>query len=83
VFDAGTTATAFADGTGSRLVITNTSGAAITLTDTDGLLGNLGVDNNLIVERESNTVSDLFTGITLSLFQAEEGTTIKLESRIL
>lgn len=79
VFDAGTTATAFADGNGSRLVITDTSGAAITLTDTNGLLGNLGVDNNLVVERDSNTVSDLFTGITLSLFQAEEGTSIKLD----
>ena len=79
VFDAGTTATAFADGSGSRLVITDTSGAAITLTDTNGLLGSLGVDNNLVIERDSNTVSDLFTGVTLSLFQAEEGTTIKLD----
>lgn len=79
VFDAGTTATAFTDGSGSRLVITDTSGATITLTDTDGLLSDMGVDNNLVIERDSNTVSDLFTGVTLTLFQAEEGTTIKLD----
>ncbi len=79
VFDAGTTASAFTDGTGSRLVITNSSGAAIKLTDTNGLLGSLGVDNNLVIERSSNTISDLFTGVTLSLFQAEEGTAVKLD----
>lgn len=79
VFDAGTAASVFADGTGSRLVITDATGAAISLTDTNGLLGTLGVDNNLVIERGKNTISDLFTGITLSLFQAEEGTTVKLD----
>lgn len=79
VFDAGTTASVFADGNGSRLVITNTSTAAISLTDTNGLLDSLGVDNNLVIERSTNTVSDLFTGVTLSLFQAEEGTSVKLD----
>ncbi len=79
VFDAGTTASVFTDGDGSRLVITNTSTAAISLTDTNGLLSDLGVDNNLVITRNSNTVSDLFTGVTLSLFQAEEGTTVKLD----
>ena len=79
VFDAGTEASVFADGSGSRLVITNANGATISLTDSNGLLSSLGVDNNLVIERDTNTVSDLFTGITLSLFQGEEGTTIKLD----
>ncbi len=33
----------------------------------------------LIIERSSNTVDDLFTGLTISLFQAEPGTIIKLD----
>ncbi len=79
VFDAGTSASLMSDGDGVRLVITNSSGAAITLTDTNGLLAGLGVDNDLVIERTSNTVSDLFAGVTMTLFQAEEGTTIKLD----
>ncbi|MFQ5773248.1 MAG: flagellar filament capping protein FliD [Kiloniellaceae bacterium] len=79
VFDAGTSASLMTDGGGVRLVITNTSGAAISLTDTNNLLAGLGVDNNLVIERTSNTVSDLFDGITLTLFQAEEGTQVKLD----
>ena len=64
---------------GIRGNIDNTSGAAITLADTDGLVAGLGIDNDLVIERDSNTVSDLFDGITLTLFQAEEGTRIKLD----
>ncbi|TDJ45107.1 MAG: hypothetical protein E2O52_07175 [Gammaproteobacteria bacterium] len=79
VYDAGTAASIVTDGTGVRMVITNTSGAAITLTDTNAVLAGLGVDNNLVIERASNTISDLFGGITLSLFQAEEGTQIKID----
>jgi flagellar capping protein FliD len=79
VTTAGTAASLMTDGSGSRLVITNTDGSAITLTDTDGLLADLGVDNDLVVERSSNTISDLFTGVTLTLFQPEEGTTVKLD----
>ncbi len=79
VFDAGTAASLMTDGDGVRLVITNSSAAAITLIDTNGLLGELGVDNDLVIERTSNTVTDLFTGVTLTLFQAEEGTKIKLD----
>jgi len=63
---------------GVRLVMTNTSGEAISLTDTGGLLGALGVDNDLVVERDSNTIDDLLQGITLTLFGTEEGTTIRL-----
>ncbi len=76
---AGTAASLLTDGDGVRLVITNTTGAEITLTDTDGLISGLGIDNSLVIERNSNTVSDLFDGITLTLFQAEEETEIKLD----
>jgi len=64
---------------GVRLVMTNTSGEAISLTDTSSLLGALGVDNDLVVERDSNTIDDLLQGITLTLFGTEEGTRIRLE----
>ena len=76
---AGTAASLMTDGDGVRLVITNTSTSEITLTDTDGLVSGLGIDNALVIERDSNTVSDLFDGITLTLFQAEEETKIKLD----
>lgn len=33
----------------------------------------------LLIERDSNTVSDLFAGVTLSLYQAEPGTTITVD----
>jgi flagellar hook-associated protein 2 len=32
-----------------------------------------------IVERQSNTIDDVFAGVTLSLFKAEPGTTVKLD----
>lgn len=32
-----------------------------------------------IIERQSNTIDDVFSGVTLSLFKAEPGTTIKLD----
>ena len=79
VESSGTTASIVTSNGGARLVITNTDGSAITLTDTTGILNELGMDNDLVIERTSNTVTDLFTGVTLSLFAAEEGTTIKLE----
>ena len=59
--------------------MTEGSNAAITLGDTNGLLAGLGVDNGLVIERASNTIGDLFDGITLSLFQAQEGTTINID----
>jgi flagellar hook-associated protein 2 len=75
----GVTASVVTDGSGVRLVLTEGSQAAITLTDTNGLLQGLGVDNGLVLTRTSNTIDDLFAGITLTLFSAEEGTTIKTE----
>lgn len=73
----GVTATVVSDGTGFRLNLDSSS--AFTLTDTNGLLADLSVDDDLVVERTSNTVSDVFTGVSLSLFAAEQGTTIKIE----
>src|SRR5690606_9868772 len=67
------------DGNGYRLVLTETTGAAISVGDTNGLLGAIKLDNDLILERTSNTINDLFAGITINLFQAEEGTKIKFD----
>jgi flagellar hook-associated protein 2 len=67
------------DANGSRLVLTELSSATMSVSDTSGLLGNLGVDNELVIERASNTINDLFAGTTVNLFQAEEGTKIKID----
>ena len=75
----GVTASLVTEGSGVRLVLTEGSNAAIALGDTNGLLAGLGVDNGLVIERAENTVSDLFDGITLSLFQAQEGTTVTID----
>jgi len=75
----GVTASVVTDGTGVRLVLTEGTSAAITLADTNGLLAGLGVDNGLVLTRTSNTINDLFAGVTMTLFTAEEGTTIKAE----
>lgn len=76
----GISASVVSDGTGSRLEIT--SGTAFTVAESGGgsALTELGIDNKRrVIERESNTVDDLFAGITVSLFQAEVGTTINLD----
>jgi len=75
----GVTASVVTDGNGVRLVLTEGTNAAITLSDTNGLLAGLGVDNGLVLTRTSNTISDLFEGVTVTLFAAEEGTTIKTD----
>ncbi|GGB26060.1 hypothetical protein GCM10011505_04120 [Tistrella bauzanensis] len=75
----GVEATIMDDGGGKRLVLTDTNGGKLGVIDNDGLMASLGVDNDLVVERSSNTISDLFTGMTLNLFQAEEGTKINLQ----
>jgi hypothetical protein len=41
---------------------------------TPALLADLGVDNDQVITRASSTVTDLFAGMTLSLFHAQEGT---------
>lgn len=73
----GVTATVVADGAGFRLDLDSASN--FTLTDTNALLADLGVNDKLIIERTGNTITDLFAGTTLSLFAAERGTTIKIE----
>ncbi len=73
----GVTATVVADGGGFRLDLDSDS--AFTLTDTNGLLGELSVDDALVIERATNTIDDIFAGLTVSLFAAEEGTTIKID----
>ena len=75
----GVTAAVVTDGSGVRLVLTEGTSAAITLADTNGLLDGLGVDNGLILTRTSNTINDLFAGVTITLFAAEEGTTINTD----
>jgi flagellar capping protein FliD len=75
----GVTASVVTEEGGVRLVLTEGTQAAITLSDTNGLLAGLGVDNGLVLTRTSNTINDLFAGVTVTLFSAEEGTTIKTD----
>lgn len=75
----GVTASIMNDGTGFRLVLTNGATTAITVTDSSGLVNAIGLDNDQIIERDSNTINDLFAGVTMTLFQSQEGTTIKID----
>lgn len=71
----GVTATVVSDGAMVRLKITGSE--AFSFADSGSAAADLGLDNaRRVVERESNTVGDLFGGITLNLFQAEQGTTL-------
>ena len=71
---AGVTASVVADGSNFKLVVQHDATLAAT-----GPAG-LGLATpELTIERTSNTVDDLFTGMTISLFQAEVGTEIKLD----
>ncbi len=65
------------DSSGYRLVIDG-SGSTVSTTDTSGLLADLGVDNLQVVTRSSNTITDLIPGLNISLYNAQEGTTINL-----
>ena len=73
----GVTARIIKDSTGFRLDFN--SSASFSFTDTNLLLSDLGVDEGRVITRQTNTVSDLFTGITINLFASQAGTTIKLE----
>ena len=71
---AGVTASVVADGSNFKLVIQHD--ATLTATGPAGL----GLATpELTIERTSNTVDDLFTGMTINLFQAEVGTDIELD----
>ena len=78
---AGLAASVVADGSSFRLEITKTDNAPITLgNDSANLLTSLDIKRQpLVIERTSNTISDLFGGVTVSLFQAEPGTTIRID----
>ena len=71
---AGVSASIVATGSQFKLVVQHDATLAATAPAGLGL-----ARPELIVERDSNTVDDLFTGLTISLFQAEVGTTIKLD----
>ena len=73
----GVTARIIKDSVGFRLDFSSSS--AFSFTDTNLLLSDLGVDESRVITRQTNTVGDLFAGITLNLFAAEAGTTVKLE----
>jgi flagellar hook-associated protein 2 len=79
-------------GTGATISAADTSGAVLQslgVLDGGGAAKNeLQVAQNAellvdglgtVIERQSNTVDDVFGGVTLSLFKAEPGTTIKLD----
>ncbi len=77
----GISASVVQEGAQYRLKIV-TTGAAFTMTEQAAgtAIDDLAIDNSrLLIERNSNTVSDLFTGVTLSLFQAEVGTNIRID----
>ena len=75
---AGVTATIVTDDDGSYLQITGSD--AFEVSDSSTLLDEIGLAKDpLVIERDSNTINDLFNGVTLTLFQAEEGTTIEIE----
>lgn len=78
---AGITASVVQENGRYRLEIAKDDGGAITLgNDTGSLLSDLNVAKKpLLIERASNTINDLFAGVTLSLYQAEPGTQIRLD----
>lgn len=74
----GITATVTSTADGDVLQISGS--AAFNMTDDSTLLDDLGIEKDqLVIERDSNTISDLFDGVTLTLFQAEAGTTINID----
>lgn len=74
------TATVVTDGAGVRLEITAVAGTSITESGGGTAITDLGIDNKRReITRTSNTIDDLFNGVTLSLFQAEKGTKITLD----
>lgn len=77
---AGVSASVVTTGGATRLEITDDGGNPIALTgDSGSAIEDLGLTNRQLIERSSNTISDLFAGTTLTLFGAERGTTIRVE----
>ncbi|MGE0744963.1 MAG: flagellar filament capping protein FliD [Rhodospirillales bacterium] len=76
----GTTGAVVSDGTGVRLEITGATAFSIEETGGGTAIDDLGIDNKRrVIERQTNTISDLFAGVTLSLYQAEKGTTVSID----
>ena len=76
----GVTAEVVQDGAKVRLEITGGSAFTFSETGAGSVITDMGIDNHrLTISRTSNTIDDLFEGVTLSLFQAEQGTTIKID----
>jgi len=65
----------------SRLKISADGGGTLSFTaDSANAVTELGLtQQQLVIERNSNTIDDLIEGVTLDLFQAEVGTTISLD----
>lgn len=76
----GIAAEVVSDGAGVRLEIIGTAGFTISESGAGTAIDDLGIDNKRrVIERSSNTIDDLFAGVTLSLFAAEKGTTVSLD----
>jgi flagellar hook-associated protein 2 len=76
----GVTAEVVTDGAGVRLEITGGSAFTFSETGAGSVITDMGIDNHrLTLTRTSNTIDDLFEGVTLSLFAAEQGTTVKID----
>ena len=77
---AGATASVVTDGAGVRLEITGPAAFTFSETAAGTAITDLGIDNaRKVITRSSNTIDDLFTGVTLSVFAAEQGTTVSLD----
>jgi flagellar hook-associated protein 2 len=78
---AGVTASVVQSNGQYQLQIVKDDGAAIAFGgDSGNLLTTLApAKQNLLIERNSNDISDLFNGVTISLYGAEPGTTVNLE----
>ncbi|HLI10975.1 MAG TPA: flagellar filament capping protein FliD [Alphaproteobacteria bacterium] len=67
--------------TGPQLMVSKSNGERIGFAqDTGNLLQQIGMTNQpLVLTRPSNTIDDLFSGMTINLFRAEKGTTVDIQ----
>lgn len=76
----GVTGSVVQDGNYARLEINGGSAFTFSETGAGSAITDLGLNNHrLAITRTSNTITDLFTGMTLTLNAAEQGTTVKLD----
>lgn len=77
----GISASIVSEGNQVRLKVV-TTGSAFTMSETGGgsALSTLGMNNSrLLITRTTNTISDLFQGVSLSLLQGEVGTQVEID----